>query len=402
MIANYKDTPVSNTLKRKFIKRFNELTIAHNNGVPMTPEEARSFVELQEQTERTKASEIEVSEPPQGCSTPIKSAIFPETSYHTPENQKFVYKVPDTEVYQTCLYMVPDEYQNKMKPKVTQKENFVEVVVPRSVSRQPGLYEITKKEKESFVFSPKIEQLKKRNPFSNLDDGDKAVLSKWKHQLKHVYDCGNRGKKNIELGENTVINLKKNLLFDDCDNVLSRPKKICKRNRLSDEIKTVTERSPFSSVPFSDIDINLSRSDIRRKLNYSSHEMSFEKENVEPAKEYKRNFIPISPRINELNECFRQAKSPRYDFKGFTRPQFSPNEFELRRKYAPHTLTSLKEETKLQVVPMSPNEYKLRKEYVPHTITSSVEVKMEVESKNLLDFPTLPKTPDVKYHPRPH
>lgn len=293
--TNYKDTPVSNTIKRKFIKRFNEMTIVNRT---CSSEAHCSSVDFEG-----------IKPIPKGCSTPIKDSIFPEASYHTPENQKYVYKVPDTEVYQTVLYVAPEEHQNTLKQKVAQKENFVEVVVPRSVSSQTGLYEITSKDTKEFVFSPKIDK-KSRNPFDSLDNTDKNVLSKWKKQLKHVYECGPK-KENIQLGENTVINLRKNLLFDDCDNVLSRPKKICKRNRNSDVSLKNIPSSPFSKF-LNENDNNITKSEIRRKLNYSN-DMSFDGENFDAIETEDNINFPTSVfsdiEINKVNFEFARPKS---------------------------------------------------------------------------------------------
>lgn len=389
IVANFNETPVSNTIKRKFIKRFNEMTLV-NNGY--------------QSEAHCSSTEVEGLKPvPQGCSTPIKDAIFPETSYHTPPNQKHVYKVPDSEVYQTVLYVAPDDHQNNLKQKVSQKENFVEVIVPPSVSSQTGLYEIATKDPKDFIFSPKIENLKTRNPFGCLENSDKNVLSKWKNKLKHVYDCGPK-KDNIQLGENTVINLRKNLLFEDCDNVLSRPKKICKRNRSSDVTLKNIQSSPFSKF-MNENDSNCStRSEIRRKLNYSN-DLSFDgehfdaietsenirhfptslftevgepsktnfkfikpksnfeigenfnkhkidndckyctKNNGNAEKTYKSNFAPSSPLFNELGEPVLMPKSPKYEYKNskqfFTemgessKSKTSERVFEASKHYSP-------------------------------------------------------------------
>lgn len=380
LTPNYKDTPISNTLRRKFIKRFNELTIAHNNGLPMTSEETQ-FLQIKDDS-RHQYLELPIDQPA-GCSTPknhmtpinitpIKD-IFPEASFHTPENQKYVYKVPDTEVYQTCLYVVPDQQNKVLMKRVSQKENFVEVVMPRNVpncNNKPALYEISKKD-ANFIFSPKM---KKSNNLNLIEEQDKVALNKWSKKIKHVYECGRQITNKIqEISDSSVIHLKKNLTFDDCDNILSRPKK----RQKSEDFK-------LPGLPLSDIDVNIPRTDIRRKLNYSS-DYSFE-ENSPPDS---KTFIPISPCYNELGEAFMKPKSPRYEFKGFSKPVYSPNEFELRKKYAPHTLTSIKEENKLQVVPISPSVY------MKENLNVAVE-KMELDTK----FPDLPTTPDIKFQPR--
>lgn len=294
-------------VKRKFIKHFNELTITHSS-TPMTSEEARCLEKL-----RGSFQDVDLPAQPPGSSTPIKNVIFPEASYHTPENQKFVYKAPETERYQTCLYMVPENYEGTLRKKVP-RENVVEVIVPEGVSDRPGLFELTKNEtSKDFVFSPKIDKKKMRFDSKTLDDGEKIVLSKWKNQIKHVYEAGGRKSRNIELGEETVINLKKNLLFEDCEYPLSRPRKSCKKRKSTDE--KLIPSSPLADKSLND-DNSLSRADIRRKLNYSS-DASFEKENVDP--------VPMSPRPG-----FLRPKSPM--FRGFTKPKL--------RKRIPHTLTS--------------------------------------------------------------
>lgn len=317
-------------------------------------------------------SDIDILKPqPKGCSTPVKDMIFPETSYHTPENQKYVYKIPDSEIYQTMLYVAPEDHQNQLRQKVAQKENFVEVIVPPSIPNETGLYEITTKDTKEFVFNPKIENFNTRKPLEILENRDQNALLNWKNKMKHGYDCNSK-KDNLKLSENTVINLRKSLLFEDCDNVLSRPKKICKRNRSSDITLKDIPSSPFSKIINGEHDSSASRSEIRRKLNYSS-DLSFQDETfdvVEPeennhhfptsvftkyastsektdfnfakparfAKDetsrkhkfteygckyctrhkensgtvvYKSNFVPSSPMYNELGEPLNVPKSPK-------------------------------------------------------------------------------------------
>lgn len=254
-------------------------------------------------THNSSTDQIEFDDVPQGSSTPIK-AIFPEASYHTPMNQKHIYR--GREIHQTVLFAMPEDHKNDLKLKVSQKEDFVEIIVPPSGSSQSDLYKITKMKPKECLFNSPIKTLKSRGFLST----DKNLLCEWKSQLRRVNDSG---KKKEQISDNSAINLKKSLQFDDCD-VHSGHKKILKRRHNSD-IST-KKSSPiclndteclsnvFKRMFLNDRhDSNYSREVKRRKLN-DSNDLSMDDDHFEAtAKEKNTNSLPLSV-FRQVNYTF--------------------------------------------------------------------------------------------------
>lgn len=362
-------------LRRNFRSRCNQLSAAQGRASPSLAsrsaattalQEVQNFCEEHERQERhvqqrrlldnAPDTSPDSSEAPR-CRTPDSTfRIFPETSYHTPENQRFSgedLSARSTSRYQAGIFLVPDDYNVS--------RNLGGGDAPDCAKPRPVLYELQQTDDCS------LDTDLNKNLMRQL-----GISASEQTRFFGLNDMETLGQKRPAGSSNAILN---NMDTDEeshpLDNDLNetfllltqRPKK---HLRLSDaRVHTLSASKDSPDLPVLDA-LNFSRSVSptrrkfvpRRKLHYVGQQLLQAEEDTVAA----GDCLPLFGKT-KLEE---EVRSP------FPRPVYSAADgrqlklqfnMQVQKKAARHE----------RPVFYSPNEYALRKRYAPHTLPAASE-----------------------------
>lgn len=304
------------------------------------------------------------------CRTPENQPVaFPEASYHTPENQKYTLRHPESMSssckYEAGIYVVPEDYRSAIRDDHLLQQQLNLEFNPNSpdAGNQPLLYHMDMKEHFNITDHPEmpvnfgISRLDKR-PINDL------------YNINYDADMFERPSKQFKFDFPTD-NVVENAVPDELNHslVYSRPKKM------------FTTKNKFTS-PTGTNEFYPRQPESRRKLNYSY--------SSQPVMEVYNDPVPL---VHQKAACSA--------FQGFRKPKYSPRDYRLTKCAEQGERVPFK-------VRFSPNELNLRKKYAPQTLrideldenTSPSARPAYFMDLDLEDIPRSRATPDITFKPR--